>query len=167
MITSDLYKMGLFQFKEFEKFLPKPKLESLDGDLLGVKTSISIYPHDLLEYDRREYFEEAIAYHWEAMYEDVIRRIARLTSGKTNYFVTRFIPRMTESNSLGIVLELLVDCFVAPTRNVYIPEIVYENVGDFSQIKEWRCGYCRSPNKMGERHCTQCGSPRALLIQEM
>ena len=151
--------MGLFQYKEFEKYLPQQKMETITGEVLGARLNVSI-----LAIENGDHLQ----YLWEKLYHDVSYELMKRTIGRKDYFVTRFVPRMRDAESgWGIVLELLVDCFVAPTRNVVIPEIVYERVGEYTQIKEWRCGYCGSPNEMRERHCTQCGSPRALLIQEM
>jgi hypothetical protein len=152
--------MGLFQYREFEKYLPQQKMETITGEVLGARMDVSIRVLD----EDSDYLQHS----WERLYHDISYELMKRTIGRKDYFVTRFVPRMRDSeNGWGIVLELLVDCFVAQTKNVYIPEIVYERSGIYTVIKEWRCGYCSSPNEMKERHCTQCGSPRALLIQEM
>lgn len=38
---------------------------------------------------------------------------------------------------------------------------------DTERTVEWICEYCHSPNETSKRFCSQCGAPRALLIQEM
>ena len=88
-------------------------------------------------------------------------------------------PVSSNISRWGMFIDLVLyyELFVTPTRNamVYIPEIVYEPVraswkldGDVNRRPiEWRCGHCTTPNPMEERSCTQCGAPRALLIQEM
>lgn len=53
--------------------------------------------------------------------------------------------------------------FVSPTQNVVIPTVVWDN----GVIKEWRCGHCETPHDFKHRYCTQCGAPRAQLIQEI
>jgi len=105
---------------------------------------------------------------WRKMYEDLLARIARITIGRDEYFVIKFHP-MTEYRGDEVMskFQLGADVLVADTKNVVIPTIMWDNSGGVFKMKEWRCGYCGSPNKLEERHCTQCSATRAKLIQEM
>lgn len=158
---------NLFDYREFELFLPKvdPSFE-MDDDIFGTKLEIRANILESLE--NKEHYIEFIGSAWQRLYDQLAKQIMRKTIGRKEYFVTRFIPHMKDEQGYMIILELRAECFVAPTRNVYIPEIIYTPTSmGWNKMKEWRCGYCRSPNEMESRHCTQCGSPRALLLQEM
>jgi uncharacterized OB-fold protein len=64
----------------------------------------------------------------------------------------------------GIMLRLDYEIIVTSTHPIVLPVFKYSEEG---KMIEWRCGYCSSPNVPEKRHCSQCGAPRALLIQEM
>ena len=170
--TSDMD--SLFNYQEMQKFLPAPRMDNpKDTERLGSRKFINMDLFYMLKEPNQSYLMGMIQHFWDDLYTDVFRKLALYIIGKPDYFFTRFVPRMYTERSVnmyedGVVLELITEIFVAPTRNIFIPEFVYEPVASgMSRMVEWRCGYCRSPNELRDRHCSQCGSPRAVLIQEM
>lgn len=105
---------------------------------------------------------------WRNMYTELLTRIAKITIGRDEHFVIKFHP-MTEYRGDTFMTKLMLsaDVLVAQTKNVIIPTILWDNVDGNLIMREWRCGYCNSPNELKERHCTQCGGTRAQLIQEL
>jgi hypothetical protein len=170
MNTSRYTDLSLAFDKDMKEFLPEPvELDKLEGRY-GIETMVSCpvnfdwYSKDDLRY--------LIKSAWDRMYRQYADYIVSITIGRDDWLVHKATAEASwmpyESYFPAIRLRLYVDMFVAPTRQVYVPEIVWEYsaFGGY-HAKEWRCGYCKSPNEMKERHCTQCGSPRAKLIQEM
>lgn len=106
---------------------------------------------------------------WDRLYEQAIRHVTNIIVGRDEYFVVRYIPMiLSQPFDYYVSFRVSFEIFVAQSKNMTIllpPTFVYSPVT--GQIKEWRCGHCQSPNEMSARHCTQCGAPRAKLIQEM
>lgn len=148
----------------FDPKLLLPMSEDTESGKLVVQYSISDREALFAINEQKDY----LARIWRKMYEDLLARIARITIGRDEYFVIKFHP-MTEyrGNMFMSKLQLGADILVADTKNVVIPTILWDNSGGNFRMKEWRCGYCNSPNELKERHCTQCGATRAKLIQEM
>ena len=84
------------------------------------------------------------------------------------WLAIRMHPLKVRDNPELCTTDLLytMEVFAMPTRNMVIPELVYDTF-DEPRVVEWRCGHCKTPNAMEERLCTQCGAPRALLVQEL
>lgn len=105
---------------------------------------------------------------WHELYRAISDQVVKMSIGRDAYLVTRMTPKIREAyyGSGFPLTEFIVqaEMFYATERNFVIPIVTYDE--QFRAI-EWRCGYCNSPNVIEERHCSQCGAPRALLIQEM
>jgi hypothetical protein len=150
------------------EFMPQPvNLENIEGRW-GIKSCVDA--RDLYS-GSAEMFKNIIGREWERMYRRYSDYIVSLTIGRDNWLVHKAQAEVyLDSTGFTPVfnLRLFVETFVAQSSRVVIPEIewTYSKVDGYS-VKEWRCGYCRSPNIIKDRHCTQCGSPRALLMQEM
>lgn len=118
--------------------------------------------------DHTAYIQHA----WMDVYYSLLRKLAEVFIGRKEYFVIRMIPYVFEKDFRSvpnIKIGCFVECFVAESRNIVIPQITYQGE---NFMKEWRCGSCGTPNPLKEnskpiRLCTQCGAPRALLIQEI
>jgi hypothetical protein len=144
------------------KFMPHPE-ETMDGNDLYCEYSIPEYEY----ISHAEDCEAYIQYHWRALYEMAVRKVTNIVMGRNEHFIVRYIPTAFHGRSLGmdeIKLRVIYELMVVPTKNYIIPVFTYSEI-THAPI-EWRCGYCASPNEMKERHCTQCGAPRALLLQE-
>ena len=129
-----------------------------------------MYVMDVRE-DGGDFFRKRLAWEWQSMYQKMAHEIARRAIGFKDYFVTRYYPFVSRgkwgSYSDTLQLTLYVDIFVTQHKDVVIPDFRYEYVDNKPRAIEWRCGHCSSPNEISARQCTQCGAPRALLIQEM
>lgn len=161
--------MFSFQFEEYvqlenelKNLLPEPELEKVEGNRFGYRVFVDEYrAFHLYEQGRiKEYF----SYEWVKMYQQVTLKIAKMMMGEDHWYVLKFYPQILHQVN-GITMNLYCDINVAMTQNVIVPEYIYENQN--SMPIEWRCGHCQSVNEMKERHCTQCGAPRTMLIQEM
>jgi hypothetical protein len=150
------------------EFMPQPvELENIEGRW-GIESRVDARD---LYFGNAEKFKDIVGREWEMMYRKYSYYIVSLTIGRDNWLVHKAQADVYLDASEFVPvfhMRLFVETFVAPSNKIVIPEIewTYSKVDGYS-IKEWRCGYCRSPNVIKDRHCTQCGSPRALLIQEM
>lgn len=117
--------------------------------------------------DARFQLRDMIQASWQKMYGKAIMQISGIVMGKENYYIVRFYPRIISSSAYEpcIRLELNYSIMVAPQKEMIIPIWSYEP--HTGKIIEWRCGYCNTANEKIVKFCTQCGAPRALLIQEM
>lgn len=168
---------GLRRYEDmerFKQFLPKPiDVENIDGRF-AIRSEVPIFEiyRDFSEK------EEYLAYAWKRMYQQLTLKVAELMVGRDEYFVLKFIPIV--QNDYGdyigekYIMSLYVDITVAQSRNVVIPEFVYDPISLTPKIVEWRCGHCHMPNPMEAKYCGEigehphgCGAPRALLIQEL
>ncbi|MCK5486572.1 MAG: hypothetical protein KAI86_10185 [Desulfobacterales bacterium] len=104
---------------------------------------------------------------WRRLYDDLIRRVSDATKGRDEHFIVKFFPLVEWVREELHSFQLAADVMVAETKNVVIPTFVWEKQNGFYQVVEWKCGYCQAVNTIEERSCTQCGAPRATLIQEM
>lgn len=154
----DIKYEKLLDSEWLKNILPEPESQRIDGNRFGQKISITL---DMLD---RDDMERYVAYNWRKLYIDIWNHITTCTIGQSYWVTTKFYPEVLRG-TYTLDLCLFVDIFVSPTNKVVVPEFIYSSWGH--EPIEWRCGYCRSPNRVEERHCTQCGSPRALLIQEM
>ena len=146
-----------------QRFMPHPE-EEMEGDELYCER---IIPEMELAF-RKENIEEFVQYSWRSMYEMAVRKVTGIIMGRTEHFIVRYIPTVYHYTSLGmpsIKLRVIYELMVVPTREYILPVFTYSEVTHAPV--EWRCGYCSSPNETKERHCTQCGAPRALLLQEL
>ena len=102
---------------------------------------------------------------WQKLYERVLHEVAGMMLGREEYFVIRFVPKwFTDYEKNEYRFSVIAEIMQALEKSVVMPKFIYDNQ---CRLIEWRCGYCNSPNEVKSRHCTQCGAPRALLIQEM
>jgi hypothetical protein len=124
-----------------------------------------------------------VALGMDNLYRALFAKILKLIEGRKEYLtfkadlVVKPVSNDFKYGGMLIDLVLYYELFVTPSRAtaVYIPEIRYDAVPQSwspgCEMKrtpiEWRCGHCTTPNPMERRTCTQCGAPRALLIQEM
>jgi len=152
-----------YQPEKLEWALPQPdaELEETKDGRWGLIRKIPVY---MMEEDKHK-AKEFLFYEWRRAYQQAMLHITKQIIGRKEYFVFRFFPKLVNDyrEDFCVNLELSWDIFAAPTKNIVIPEFTYID----NHPVEWKCGACTSPNEIKERHCTQCGSPRALLIQEM
>lgn len=141
---------------EIEKFMPHPE-KSLDSDKLGCEIRLS---EELLYKPNAEIY---IQHAWKSIYENAVREVTNIIMGRREHFVCRYIPTVLKE-FYGIRFRVVYEIMVCQTKEFIIPTFKYS---EGNEIIEWRCGYCSSPNEKKARHCSQCGAPRALLIQEL
>jgi hypothetical protein len=151
------------QDTENARWMPKPAPPSKDT-LYGCSCMLS---DGLLE-SCRDSLDGLVQHTWSHLYHEAIGAVTNVIMGRTEHFVVRYIPSIIRE-MCGIQFIVKYEIVVCPTRtfvvqDIYIPTFEYDHRG---QLIEWRCGHCTSPNPVEKRHCTQCGAPRALLIQEM
>lgn len=158
------FKFLLDELDKFKEILPEPTFEKIEGSRLGYRHTLSEnYIFHSLMYG---YFQRDISRIWVRMYEEVTLKVAKMMIGNSYWYVLKFDPRYLRSID-SVILELYCDINIAMTSKIVVPEYIYDLHNLAEMPKEWRCGYCKSPNKMEDRHCTQCGAARTLLIQEM
>lgn len=151
---------------DLQKYLPVENDINIDDNgRLGITIGV---PLNVL----KEYKDEWLQHEWVDMYRKLSYEVARRAIGRNDWLLVRYYPyivRKDDPRTISALIELTLVCdiFVAPHKDVVIPEFRYEIIDNKPKAIEWRCGYCNSPNKVEDRHCTQCGSARALLIQEM
>lgn len=113
--------------------------------------------------------QDIAKYRAHQMRMQLTARVVELMEEHPNEWLAMKVhPLQARENPELCTTDLLytMEVFVMPTRNAYIPELVYD-VFDEPKVVEWRCGHCKTPNVMEDRLCTQCGAPRALLVQEL
>ena len=157
MISSYLEELD----SRLRQFFPKVSQESLSGDRIVYQTHLSF---EMLSLNYPN-IEEMIQHQWRRLYEGAVRKVTDLIMGKTDHFVVRYLPIISKDLIGNIELEVTYEIMCVQNRDVVIPIFTYSETSH--SVIEWRCGHCASPNEIKERHCTQCGAPRALLIQEM
>ncbi len=145
----------------FLELIPKVKPPVTEDGFWVVKREIDGYMSAVLD----SYFIEHV---WRELYIDAVRTVAEIqlaANDKTFYHVNYSpvvkYPLFPEDR---YELMLRIEIFVSGTHKVKVPVIIYDIQG---RVVEWRCGYCTTPNEVADKVCTQCGAPRALLIQEM
>lgn len=159
-------------FKELLKYLPAPEqldIKEIDGRI-AIETVVPMYLF-LESNGNTGKFEEYLLHAWKGAYYNITQHLANIMMGRDNYFVIRLTPSVHEDYGLsmneGLRLRIIADISVAETRHVIIPQWTYDYSMPEKRVVEWRCGACTTPNVPKQRWCTQCGSPRALLMQEM
>lgn len=147
-------------------FLPKPrKFTEMDNKFVveaAIPSWVLATRNDLMD---------TIHHAWLRLYKQANEVLTQLMIGREDYLAVRITPQVLNLpqtfDYVRLKLRLLVDVFWVNTPNVVLPTLVYDEGWDKAELIEWRCGYCQAPNEMMARTCTQCGAPRALLIQEM
>lgn len=157
----ELWNLGV---RRYEDLLPKLEpVENREGRI-NLRQRISTHIFDMGS--PAEYLQRA----WLDLYRTMIEYMSRMVIGNENYLVVKFHPTVEtrDYDQDTVSFHLGAEIMVAQTANVVMPTFVYNDAPiGHRKVIEWRCGYCQSPNKIEERHCSQCGSPRALLLQEM
>lgn len=156
---------SVYEDELLKKYMPRGE-KSLDGDRLACETFISEEMLFHAHIDMDNYIQRM----WQIMYEKAVREVTAIIMGRTEHFLCRYIPKVYSNMGAytatpGLTLRVIYEIMVCQTSNIVIPTFVYPEAS--RQPVEWRCGYCTSPNQIHDRHCTQCGAPRALLIQEI
>lgn len=161
MLSTDITKRLQYdqELRDLVKYLPTPVETTEIGTKFGVMHTLDI--HDMFIVDKEEY----LRHQWKNLYFTIIKKLADVFIGRKEYFVIRLLPHVLEDYSAfsKIKIGMIVECFVAQNKNIIIPEFTYVR----NTVTEWRCGHCSTPNTMTKRLCTQCGAPRALLLQEI
>ena len=145
--------------EEASKLSEEAVSEGVSGRM-HIRTQIN----DDLVLDHPDYVRHVV----HRMYQKATEKVALLSIGVEGRVATKyFLHSGRDFERFGFFVELQFDCLVIPERTreieIYTPSFtVQDNI-----YREWRCGYCSSPNEMKSRHCTQCGSGRELLIQEL
>lgn len=161
--------MNLASQSNLESFLPQSNDDSMkvDGNPYAARRSI---PYVALIMGDEAERERRIAFAWRDLYHYMIEQIAFYWVGKEDYHFFRLIPQVRRAyTSHHLELILTAEIFVAQTRDAIFPgEIIYQDQEDGTQkLYEWKCGYCQGVNPFPERKCENCGSNRAVLIQEV
>ena len=173
-IASDVTKNRVPIFIEnLLDFLPEPEkldIKNFNGRI-GIESIIPLHFEDISDYhlDHGSKIEERIVWGWRHMYNSLTQHVSKIFLGRDDYFVVKMTPLIYDDFHNGFVpqikLRILVDINVAHTKNVTIAEWSFDPVMNFPI--EWKCAGCSTPNLPEDRWCSQCGAPRALLIQEM
>ena len=173
-IASDVTKNRVPAFIEnLLDFLPEPEkldIKNFDGRI-GIESIILLHFEDISDYhlDHGNKIEEKIVWSWRHMYNSLTQHLSKIFLGRDDYFVVKMTPLIYDDFYNGFVpqikLRILVDINVAHTKNVTIAEWSFDPIMNFPI--EWKCGNCTTPNLPEDRWCSQCGAPRALLMQEM
>lgn len=145
----------------FLELIPKTKPPVTEDGFWVVKRNLDAYNSAILD-------SEFIKHVWRELYIDAVSAVAemQLASDSKTFYHVNYTPFVKYPLDLFEQYELMVriEIFVSGTHKVKVPVMVYDIHG---RPIEWRCGYCDTPSEIKERSCTQCGAPRALLVQEM
>jgi len=157
------------------RILPEPQkldIKNYNGKI-AIEREIPINEYLVFNNGNSDYMariEKEIAIEWQAMYHNITMHICKLLMGKDYYYVMKLMPFAEDyfdhSHYMGqiIRLRLIADISIAQQKKVVIPTWIYREI---NVSVEWRCGGCNTPNIPESRWCSQCGMPRALLLQEM
>ena len=172
----DEYKTKPRFIENLLDFLPTPEkldIKDYNGNIC-VEREIPISPKDISNYrlSTSGNFEEMIIYAWQRMYHDLTMHVSKMFLGRDDYFIIKMIAMIVDDCNIGwnkyaFRLRIVANISIAESKKVVIPEWSYHVIEDKNIPTEWKCGSCTTPNLPDNRWCSQCGAPRALLLQEM
>lgn len=147
--------------RELAEFLPSIHPEHFRSPLMVERHIDYFYAKQMLSDETK--------YEWRYMYDLLMQELSKMLYGNDNYFIIRCIPTKTNDfPHFQHILKLYLEVMICPTENFAVPVFRYERTSTGAMyVREWKCGYCGSPNTIANTHCTQCGGSRAKLIQEM
>ena len=154
--------MGLMQSQSLEyemaRYMPNPEWSDAK-DTEGTYAVQHAVSNEMIEH------EEHLKYVWLDMFHKASMNVAMISlSLPDDRLVIKYKPyvhRDIWETILGLRLEIT----IVQTVNVVMPEFIYEPHSN--KLIEFRCGHCTTPNPIERTTCSQCGAPRAKLIQEM
>ena len=147
-----------------------PKFNNVDNiniiDINGtfcVERKIPLYP---------KFENEYILFEWENMYHIATKHISQIMLKSKECFVIKMTPSVHDSYDATkyeheVIFRIITEMHIAGRMDEIVSIWTYEYIGIDKIFTEWRCGSCATPNNPKERWCTQCGSPRTMLAQEM
>lgn len=165
MITNNLLTEALNNQKTareyFLELIPKSKPPVTEDGFWVVKRKLDGWNSAILD----THFIETL---WRELYRDAVAAVAemQLSANEKTYYHVNYSPIVKYPWEAGDPYEIMVriEVFVSGTHKIKVPVLIYDIQG---RVIEWRCGYCDTPNEIADRNCTQCGAPRAKLLQEM